>query len=99
MDRFTLDLGTGVGGESRLHVEDGKTYSTKTFDAQAIVDDAAEQRATRQGQRWGNATHVGYIPLAVYGYWARHGMLNDPKVIKDYLRQNPAFLTFEKYLK
>lgn len=96
-DRYDLGLHEGVS--TSVHVEGRTATSVASFDAQAIVDNAAEHRATRQGHRWGDATHVGYIPMAVMGYWARHGMLNDQKVIREFFRKNPAFLTFDKYLK
>lgn len=94
-----LEFDPTPGGQSRLHIQDGEAIIEKKFDAQPLVDEAAEMRAQRQGQRWGNTTHVGFIPMAVFGYWARHGMLNDQKAIRAYLKSCPDLCTFDKYLK
>jgi hypothetical protein len=95
-----IDLGfSRVGTHDTLIVEDDTMYQVSSFDAQPILDEAAELRAIRRGQRWGDITHVGFIPPAIMGHWARDGRLNDPRAVREFLHKNPDFCTFEKFLK
>lgn len=95
-----LDLNPEQGIRSELHEEDGKLVFKKTYDAEPFLDAAAELRAQTRGQSWGEmGRHVGFIPMAELGHMMRRDGSFDKKAVRQWLQQNPALVTFEKYLK
>lgn len=95
-----LDLNHEQGIRTELHEEDGKVVFKKTYDAQPFLEAAAEIRAQTAGERWGDVgRHVGFIPMAELGQMMRRDGSFDKKEVRKWLQKNPAFVTFEKYLK
>ena len=94
------DVNREQGIVTRVHEEDGKLVFQKTYDAEPFLRDAAELRAQTRGERWGEmGRHVGFIPMAELGQMMRQDGSFDKKAVRAWLQKNPAFVTFEKYLK
>lgn len=95
-----LDINREQGIRTEVHEEDGKVHFVKTYDAEPFLKLAAEARALSAGERWGElGRHVGYIPMAELGQMMRRDGQFDKKEVRKFLHKNPAFVTFEKYLK
>lgn len=95
-----VDLNREQGIRTEVHEEDGKTVFVKTYDAEPFLKDAAELRAVTRGERWGETgRHVGFIPMAELATMMRRDGSFDKVAVRKWLQSNPAFVTFEKYLK
>ena len=100
---FTIDEGVDLFGTHKQIIFEGDQIVTKrTFDAAPLLKQAAERRAATSADRWGEGlgTHAGIIPMAVYAdAMAIQGNEARQKFILGWLRRNPAFVTFDKFLK
>lgn len=102
MSTLTINEGFNphTGIETRTHFADGEIVIEKRFDAQADVDYARLARESTQGQRWGEGKAVVRLTAEAYG---RVLLIADPdekkKFIRQWARENPAFVMFEPYLK
>jgi hypothetical protein len=91
------DAETGI--TTSVHYLDGKTVIQKEYDAQPLLDTAAEMRAATEGQRWGEMRHVGFIPMAELGKMMRQDGGFDRDRLIAYLKANPKLATFSRVLK
>lgn len=92
------DAETGI--KTRVHdLDSGRVVIEKQYDAQPLVETAAEMRAATAGQRWGEMRHVGFIPMAELATMMRQDGGFDRARVLAYLRKNPALATFDKVLK
>lgn len=91
------DAQTGI--TSRVHELDGRTVIQKTYDAEPLLAQAAAEREVTAGQRWGEMRKVGTIPAAVYSTMLRQDGTYDPVRLAAWLKANPKFVSFEKFLK
>ena len=98
----TLTINEGVsantGVQTRTHFEDGSIVIQKTFDAEPDLEYARRAREATAGQRWGEGKLVGRIPAAFH---AQILLIRDPqerkKAVQRFLKENPAFVMFERY--
>lgn len=100
-ESFTLDEGTDRWGtHTSIIFEGDQVVKKQTFDAQPFIEQAARERAATEGQRWGEMRKVGSIPMAVYAH-----ALTIPdsrerkKYVLNWLKERPALVGFEKFLK
>lgn len=91
------DAETGI--TTSVHYLDGKTVIQKEYDAQPLLEAAADMRAATEGQRWGEMRHVGFIPMAELGKMMRQDGGFDRDRLIAYLKANPKLATFSKVLK
>lgn len=84
---------------TKVHEEDGKTVFQKTFDAEPFLKAAEANRQFTAGERWGEGKRVGTIPMAVLGQFMRQDGGLDKKRLTQWLRENPAFVSYEPFLK
>lgn len=91
------DAETGI--TTSVHYLDGKTVIQKEYDAQPLLEAAAEMRAATEGQRWGEMRHVGFIPMAELGKMMRQDGGFDRDRLIAWLKANPKLATFSKVLK
>lgn len=92
------DQQTGI--TSKVHdLDSGKVVIEKQYDARPFVDMAAEARASTAGERWGDMRHVGFIPMAELATMMRQDGTIDKKRCIEWLKKNPALVTFERLLK
>lgn len=90
---------TGITTTVHYLEDSGKVAIQKTYDAQPLVEAAAEMRAHTEGQRWGEMRHVGFIPMAELGKMMRQDGTVDKKRCMEFLKKNPALCSFTKALK
>lgn len=99
-ENVTIDEGVNeLGVRTELIFEGNDLVVKKSFDTDALLQQAADMRAAQEGQRWGEMRHVGYVDPVTYGKWLVSGKINDPGVIKAYFQDRQALVTFDKYLK
>ena len=91
------DAETGI--TTSVHYLDGKTVIQKQYDAQPLLEAAADMRAATEGQRWGEMRHVGFLPMAELGKMMRQDGGFDRDRLIAYLKANPKLATFSKVLK
>lgn len=89
------------GTRHQLHIDrGGQLVHQRTFDAQPFLDLAAEDRAQTRGQQWGDMRKVATIPMALYAQiMTMPTKTEQTKAVREFIKDNPAFCTFEKYLK
>lgn len=92
------DQQTGI--TSKVHeLDSGKVVIEKQYDAKPFIEVAAAARAATDGQKWGEMRHVGFIPMAELATMMRQDGGIDKKRCMEFLRKNPALVTFNKALK
>jgi hypothetical protein len=99
---IALDLGTNENGiHSMVTFQDGFVTSQKTWDAQPILESCAQERADTQGSRWGDMRKIGQIPMAELNKINSEFKTQAERNVKilEYLRANPAFVSFDRFLK
>lgn len=85
---------------TKLHDVGGKhKIVEKTYDAQPILDYAAEQRAITDGEKWGDMRKIGVIPMAEYAKMISGDRQAAKEQLNAFLKKNPKFVTFNKFLK
>ena len=97
MKTTEFDALTGI--TTTVHDDGDRVTFQKTYDAQPLLDVAAEMRANTAGDRWGELRHVGFIPMAELGTMLRQDGRVDKKRAMEWLRKNPMLCTFDKALK
>lgn len=91
------DAQTGI--TTKVHETEGRVTFEKQYDSQPFLDVAAEMRAQTAGDRWGDMRHVGFIPMAELATMMRQDGTIDKKRCLEWLKKNPALVTFEKVLR
>lgn len=102
IESFKIDNGFDAYGNRRIvHVDNDQVVHQTTFDAEPFLESAKEERALTDGKRWGEGigTKVGTIPMAVYAHALTLDTESRQKYLLNWLRENPAFCTFNKFLK
>ena len=100
---FTLDEGVDQFGTRKQIIFDGdQVVSKRTYDAEPLLKEAHAARVAPEYDKWGEGlgTRIGTIPMAVYAdAIAIQNSEERRKFIMNWLRENPAFVTFNKFLK
>lgn len=85
--------------QTTVHSVEGKWVIQKTYDAEPYLDQASADRQATQHMRWGEGKKVGSVPMAVLGQFLRQDGGLDVKRLEAWLRDNPAFVSYEPFLK
>ncbi len=98
---FTIDDGVHAYGVHKQVTFEGDQAITKlTYDAQPFLEAAHSERILTAGDRWGDGHKVGTMPMAQYAeYMKIQGAEERKKYVLNWLKANPAFVTFDKFLK
>jgi len=99
---FSVDRGyDAYGNHTQVIVEGDQLVRKTTFDAEPLLREAHAERVANEGKRWGEGvgTKVGTIPMAVYAQFLTKPAEERQKFLLQWLRENPAFVTFDKFLK
>ena len=100
---FRMNDGYDRNGVHTEFIFDGdQIVKKRTYDAEPYLKRAAALRAQTAGERWAEGTGnlVGIIPPAVLADSMEiQGSEERQKYILRWLKQNPAFVTFDKFLK
>lgn len=101
IESFKMDEGTDAYGVNTQVVFEGDQIVKKqSFDASPILEACKAERLATEGQRWGEMRKVATLPMAVYARFIAIKDIKDRrKAIKQWLIDNPAFITFDKYAK
>lgn len=99
---FRIDEGVDpyTGVRTQIHFEGDQVVVQKTYDAEPYLQRVAEMRARNEGKKWGEGKEVGVIPPWVH---QKINMIQDDaereRVMKEFFRENPAFLAYEAFIK
>lgn len=101
IESFTVNDGWHPYGVHRQVTFEGDQVITKlTYDAEPFLEAAHAERAMTAGERWGDGRKVGTIPMAVYAEVMKiKGAEERQRYVINWLKANPAFVTFDKFLK
>ena len=92
-----FDKDNGIA--TRVHDLGNRVVIEKSYDASALKDLCAAERNATDGQRWGEWRKVGSVPMAELATMMRQDGTLDQKRAAAWLKKNPAFVTFNKFLK
>lgn len=105
-----MDIATNVeidegfnayGIRKQIFLEGDQAVTKLTYDAEPMLEAAAAERVFTAGQRWGDGQKIGTIPMAVLGQindTYKSAVERQARILL-WLRENPRFVTFEKFLK
>lgn len=93
------DYNPETGTATVVHDLDNGYTVQKTYDAEPYLDFAKAERDITHGQTWGEGRKVGTIPPAVLATFLRQDGGLDVKRAEAWLRANPAFVSFEPFLR
>jgi hypothetical protein len=100
---FTVDDGYHAYGVHKQVTFEGDQAITKlTYDAAPFLEAAKAERIATVGDKWkeGVGTKVGTMPMAVYVQMMQiKGAQDRQKFALNWLKANPAFVTFDRFLK
>lgn len=102
IESFTIDEGVDrYGVRQELIFQGDEVVSKLTYDAGPMIEAAKAERSASAGDRWGDGRKVGTIPMAVLNQINQtyQGREEREKQILLWLRQNEAFVTFDKFMK
>lgn len=101
IESFELDEGVDqYGTRTRIKFEGDTAFKIKTFDATDIIERAKVMRNETSGQRWGEMRKVAELPMVIYAKALEITNQEErTKFIRNYVRENQAFVTFDRYLK
>ena len=98
----TIDEGVNEYGIHKQVILEGDQAVTKlTYDAQPMLEHAANLRSLTSGDSWGNGHFVGIVPMAevVRINNTYQGAEERKRQMVLWLKANPKLVTFEKFLK
>lgn len=98
----TIDEGVNDFGVRREITLEGDQAITKlSYDAQPLIDHAADLRAMSAGDSWGNGHFIGIVPMAELTRINEtyQGAEERKRQMVLWLKANPKLVTFEKFLK
>lgn len=100
-ETFTVNEGFDRHGvHTSLIFQGDEVVKKRTFDAEPYLQAAHDDRTATAGQRWGDMRKVGSIPMAVYAETLKiQDQGERQKYVLNWLRQNPAMVSFDKFLK
>lgn len=87
-----------TGIKTTVHRTENKVVIQKTEDVEPMLELAAAERAHTAGERWGEMRKVGTVPMSVVAKFMRQDGGFDAKRCAQWLKENPAFVTFDKFL-
>ena len=101
MTRLTINDGTELGITTKAHFDgDEEIVIENSFDAAPHVEYAKQARLDTQGKSWGEGKLIGHIPnVYLYPILAIQDTKERQKAVLSFLRQNPAFVMYDKALK
>lgn len=86
-----------TGTVTKVHEDEGKTVIEKVWDAEPLLQHAADARQATAGMSWGEGRKIGTVPMEILGMFMRQDGGLDKKRLTEWLRQNPAFICFDKF--
>ena len=100
-DLHIVESANEYGISKDMRIEDGSLVTRHTYDAEPMIEAAAQARIMSAGRRWGDGQFVGIIPMAELTRINEvfHSAEERKHAILTWLRDNPKLVTFDKFLK
>lgn len=98
----TIDEGVNAFGVRREIILEGDQAVTKlTYDAEPLIEHAADLRTLTAGDKWGDGHFIGIVPMAEVTRINQtyQGAEERKRQMVLWLKANPKLVTFEKFLK
>lgn len=101
MSVLTLDEGvTKDGVRTQVHFDPDTIVVQRSFDAEPHLQHAKLARESTEGKSWGEGRMIGHIPPVFYAEILKIRDRDErDKAVMTFLRENPAFVMFDKALK
>lgn len=101
IESFKLDEGYDpYGTHTQVSFEGDRIIKKQTYDASPILEACKAERLATEGQKWGEMRKVATIPMAEYArLLACKDNTERRKLLRQFIQNNPAYCTFDKYLK
>lgn len=96
MSKILLKENPTTGTQTWYETEDELQRSTTEQNVDDILKYCAEQRAMTQGEKYGDMRKAFLMPMNVVGQAMREGWLFDKERVRQWVRENPAFKTFDR---
>ncbi len=96
MAREVIKQNRVTGTTTFYESADDMHRATTTQNVDDILEHAKDMRRETQGERYGEFRKVAVIPMAVIGQAMREGWLFDQEKVRQWVRDNPAFKTYDK---
>jgi hypothetical protein len=99
MSKVFQEYDPQLGIATTVHDLDNRVVIEKKYESDALRDICAAERAATDGQKWGEWRKVGSVPMAELATMLRQDGTLDQERAAAWLKKNPAFVTFNKFLK
>lgn len=96
MSKILLNSNASTGVDTYYESNGEQDRASITQNVDDILEHAHEMRRETAGEKYGEMRKIGVIPMSVIGQAMREGWLTDEKRIRQWLRENPAFKTFDR---
>lgn len=96
---FDVDEGyDAYGTHTKVKFENDQIVKIKSFDAKPLIEQCKAERLATEGEKWGEMRKVGTIPMAIYSQMlTMKDQTERTKFVRQWLKQNTAFITFDRY--
>ena len=99
---FVMDEGFDpYGTHKEVRFEGDQVATLYSVDVEPLLREAAAARIANRGRRWseGMGERVGIVPMPVWAAFQEKPVVERQVALLSWLRANPAFVTFESFLK
>lgn len=96
MSKLLLNENRTTGVSTYYQTADETQRAITEQNVDDILEYAADMRQATQGEKYGDMRKMGVMPMSVIGQAMREGWINDPKKMRQWFVDNPAFKTFDK---
>lgn len=89
-----------TGIQTRTHFADGDMVVEKIFDAEPHLEHVKQLRELSEGKSWGEGRIIGHLPPAFHAHILTiRGTEERKRAVRKFFQENPAFVSYDKYLK
>lgn len=96
MAKILLNENKSTGVQTFYETADDTERASTAQNVDDILAHAADMRRETQGEKYGDMRRVAVMPMSVVGQAMREGWLFDQERVRQWVRDNPAFKTFDK---
>lgn len=96
MARILLNENATTGVQTWYETEDDQQRASVSQNVDDLLAYAAESRALTQGESYGDLRKMAVMPMAVVGQAMREGWLFDKERVRQWVRENKKFKTFDR---
>lgn len=96
MAKILLKRNATTGAETWIESAEDAHRATTEQNVDDILEYAKDMREATQGEKYGEFRKMAVMPMAVVGQAMREGWLFDKARVRQWVRDNPKFKTFDK---